>query len=725
MPVRNPFDERRGEYQGTAPSDPGELTKQLGFIASYGQPDFRARGNEDTGIGDAVAGLFGDSAKNAQKELLSQELKQERALQRGVKIPGGKNTPRPKDVVQKWGQAAAEGRPFDLKALRSAAQAIMGAPYEMAIRQGNEATQDALADASIPEMEVSDELLALAAEDEGVARQLQRTMGSGRSERVEYQKRKIANEAFQNKKYLEELADPYSSAEAAEVYMRTGAESGVGEAVADHPSAKKLLASERARPVVLDMLPALTQIPPEQIPNAVFGDKVKNYYLPGQEFNSKGEPSNTPPSVGAAANALVNGGEFKDAKGRKFKFALSGKEMDALRGEMKKILLEGNEEDDTEIPDERLIALDYVFHGIDPGVRISQDALSKASRAYEYALREGKALHLQQTNGDARFDIGDEKLNDELYQSREIESGFWNGEETLAARAKMTPGEKKELLKVLQDVSTKKIGGLDTKIRREFEKDLVRRRYTNEAERETILNEAMPDVRASILSQNARKYAEKDFGRFMATAVMPSWQEFAKRKGLKDDSGFSKAGQEMIAEQDSRAEMEAIQQMMAMQDDFAMGGAGPEMQPNMENYPSWLQEELNLRAMQEGGMGPERFQYPGAQQLDGGQELGRVSSPQMVSNVRGRKAQRQARQAESRNPYGLNDALRAAGPGKIEEFGGRAIDEKNRVKNKADMRRNERSSKEPQLTAEQIRFLQTPGAMEELQRVIQEQLRGG
>lgn len=590
---------------GNQPPQQNELLRQLGYITSYGQPDFRAgRGSDGPfdGLGSAIADLVGGKSREetAIGDMQRAITARSQRVANAPAVPGA-NSPRPKDVVKGF---ASEG--FNAKTIADALKAIQSAPYELGVRQGNPqareiydeqvraGTMDLLGDD-----QPTDAMFDVAARNPRAAALLDEAYGSGRQEIAQQRNAGIQRQANVATDAWAQITDPYASAAGAVVALQ---EDDLGKELVAQPQTQRMLHNDNVRGAALDLNPLVKQFGLEKLDDLIDGEEREAVAY------GDGDPEKPmeSPSYGRFGDLFLNPGSSK-IKGKGWTLGVQStaaeRSKEALHADVDGMVNKyvENALDGSEAADVKQALRAYIDEEV-TGVRAGGKATSDpklrqlASEIVGTVLTKyGSELYLTNTdeNGQRSHYIGPDLDFSPLLSRRTIRTGEFQGRPTVAEQYGLSEGQREALKQRYRAATEKLVGPMEGFLKQKWTADLKKKKV-DDAAIENLVESALQETRPKLLLPGVKKAFERDPEGFYQKRVQSNFERWlTEEQGITDKSKLTPAAAGFVRAGEAMESSDALQQMIA----DPLGGGDPGMGGDQGDPPdmNWLDVEMMQR----------------------------------------------------------------------------------------------------------------------------------
>lgn len=586
-----------------------ELLRQLGYITSYGQPNFSAgRGSDGPfdGLGSAIADLVGGPSREetATRGMLESITKRNQRVANAPAVPGA-NSPRPKDVVKGF---ASDG--FNAKTIADALKAIQSAPYELGVRQGNPqareiydeqvraGTMDLLGDD-----QPTDAMFDVASRNPRAAALLDEAYGSGRQEIAQQRNAGIQRQANVATDAWSQITDPYASAAGAVVALQ---EDDLGKELVAQPQMQRMLHAENVRGATIDMNEMVKKYGPEKIGDMLYGEEREAVAY------GDGDPEKPleSPSYGRFGDLFLNPGSSK-IKGKGWTLGVHSiaaeRSKEALHADVD-AMVEKFASDTTANTDDLGSAdvkqalrgyIDEIVTGVRAGGKGTSDPKMRqlASEIVGTVITKyGSELYLTNSdeNGQRPHYIGSDLDFSPLLSQRTIRTGEFQGRPSIAEQWGLSEGQGQAIEQRYRAATEKLVGPMEGFLKQKWTADLKKKKV-DDAAIENLVESALQETRPKLLLPGVKKAFERDPEGFYQKRVQSNFERWlAEEQGITDKSKLTPAAAGFVRAGEAMESSDALQQMIA----DPLGGGGDPGMGGDEGAPpdmNWLDVEMMQR----------------------------------------------------------------------------------------------------------------------------------
>ncbi len=582
---------------GEAPQQPNELIRQLGYVASYGQPDFRpGRGSDGPfdGLGSAIADLVGgpSAEESATRDLLGMLSDRSQRMAKTPAMPGA-NAPRPKDVaksaVQSLGNAYqrfgnnpvgmfAEG--FDAKSIAAALKAIQGAPYELGVRQGDPRAREVFDEQArvgtrdlLDDGDPTDEMLDAAVRNPRAAALLDEAYGSGKQAIAEDRMAQTQRQANIATNAWAAITDPYASAAGATVALQ---DDDLGRELVNQPEMQRMMHNPNVRGASIDLLEQVKTFGPEKLDELIDGEtRVVPFYADGDP-----EKPESSADYGKFADLILHPGGAK-IRGQSWTLSVrdgSGESSKAALhedvGNMIKAYLgvePGADADPEEFKDVQAQlrpALDQLATGISTKEKVDPKIRALASEIAGTVFQKyGRNLYLTNlkegaSNTDHIF-LGPDGDFSKLLGSRTIRTGEFQGRPTVAEQYGLSDGQREALKRRYLSATEKLVGPMEGFLKQKWTARLTEMKVDPKAI-DNLVESALQETRPKLLTPGVKKAFQRDPEGFYQKRVSGNFERWlADEQGIVDKSGMTPAAAGFVRVGEAIESSDALQSKLA------------------------------------------------------------------------------------------------------------------------------------------------------------------
>lgn len=591
---------------GDQVQQPNELVRQLGWIASHNQPDFRAGRGADgpfEGLGSAIADLVGGPTREeaATRDLLGVISQRNQKLAKAPAVPGA-NSPRPKDVVKGF---AADG--FNQKTIADALKAIQNAPYELGVRQGDPRAREIYDEQQrvgtmdlLDSGEPTDDMLDAAVRNPRTAALLDEAYGSGKQRLAEQRVENINRQANQAQNAWAAITDPYASAAGATVALQ---EDDLGRELVGQPQMQRILHNDNVRGASIDYLEQVKLHGPEKL------DEIFDGEMREAATYADGDPEDpaSSPSYGRFADLFLTPGGAK-IKGSPWTLSVragnNGLTKETLHADIDSAINayvgreSGNEMiSSDDVKAQLRPAIEQIVTGIQTKEKVDPKIRKLASEIVG-TVQTKYGNHLWLTNlkeGAANTDhkqLGADLDFSSLLGKRMIRTGEFQGQPTIAERYQLSEGQREALKQRYRAATEKLVGPMEGFLRQKWTTRLSGMGVDKEAI-PNLVEQALEQTRPKLMLPGVKKAFERDPEAFYQKRVDPKFSRWlTEEQGVVDKSGMTPAAAGFVRAGEAIESSEALQQMMS----DPLGG--------MDQGMSGSQDEELMQMLEQGRQQP-------------------------------------------------------------------------------------------------------------------------